>query len=87
MRMWVPSLFISVAQRFLCFRIAIQSWFLAVRVRKLATLGNSINRKEAQMAALGARMLAPEKKDAEAAQTHEIKRSDDGSVCLVCVVF
>ncbi|WP_138476178.1 DUF4055 domain-containing protein [Dyadobacter bucti] len=44
------------------------------------SLENLLDRKEKQMASLGARMLAPEKKDAEAAQTHEIKRSGESSV-------
>jgi hypothetical protein len=45
-----------------------------------ATLEKLMDRKEQQMAALGARMLAPEKKDVEAAQTHEIKRGGESSI-------
>lgn len=36
--------------------------------------------KEQHMAALGARMLSPEKKEAEAAEIHEIKRGGENSV-------
>lgn len=39
-----------------------------------------IDRKESQMAAIGARMLAPEKSGVEAAQTLEIKRAGETSV-------
>jgi hypothetical protein len=39
-----------------------------------------MERKEQQMAALGARMLAPEKRQAEAAEAHEIKRGGENSV-------
>jgi hypothetical protein len=46
----------------------------------LGTLENLLNRKESQMAAIGARMLAPEKSGVEAAQAMEIKRAGETSV-------
>lgn len=57
-----------------------QVGFAHVGADGFATLENLLDRKEKQMASLGARMLAPEKNDAEAAQTHEIKRSGESSV-------
>jgi len=54
--------------------------FAHVGADGFATLENLLDRKEKQMASLGARMLAPEKNSAEAAQTHEIKRSGESSV-------
>jgi hypothetical protein len=46
----------------------------------LGALENLLNRKESQMAAIGSRMLAPEKSGVEAAQTMEIKRAGETSV-------
>jgi len=46
----------------------------------LGALENLLNRKESQMAAIGARMLAPEKSGVEAAQAMEIKRAGETSV-------
>ena len=46
----------------------------------LGTLENLLNRKESQMAAIGARMLAPEKSGVEAAKTMEVKRAGETSV-------
>lgn len=46
----------------------------------LQALEALLTRKEAQMAAIGARMLAPEKSGVEAAETMEIKRSGETSV-------
>jgi len=46
----------------------------------LGSLEKLLDRKEAQMAAIGARMLAPEKSGVEAAQTLEIKRAGETSV-------
>jgi len=46
----------------------------------LQALEALLTRKEAQMAAIGARMLAPEKSGVEAAQTMEIKRAGETSV-------
>lgn len=46
----------------------------------LGALENLLNRKESQMAAIGARMLAPEKSGVEAAATMEIKRAGETSV-------
>ncbi|TGE04637.1 DUF4055 domain-containing protein [Hymenobacter fodinae] len=54
--------------------------FLQCGSEGFATLEKLMDRKQEQMAALGARMLAPEKKDAEAAQTHEIKRGGESSI-------
>lgn len=46
----------------------------------LEALETRLDRKENQMAALGARMLAPEKRQAEAAETAEIHRQGEMSV-------
>jgi hypothetical protein len=54
--------------------------FLQCGSEGFATIEKLMDRKEQQMAALGARMLSPEKKDAEAAATHEIKRGGENSV-------
>ncbi|GGN14181.1 hypothetical protein GCM10010967_58020 [Dyadobacter beijingensis] len=54
--------------------------FVHVGADGFATLEKLLDRKEKQMASLGARMLSPEKNSAEAAQTHEIKRSGESSV-------
>jgi hypothetical protein len=43
-------------------------------------LGRALDRKEAQMAVLGARILAPEKRQGEAAETAAIHRSGENSV-------
>lgn len=54
--------------------------FMHVGSGGFASLEKAMDRKEQQMAALGARMLSPEKKEAEAAETHEIKRGGENSV-------
>ncbi|MGM9512442.1 DUF4055 domain-containing protein [Larkinella sp. GY13] len=54
--------------------------FLQCGAEGFATIENLMDRKEQQMAALGARMLSPEKKQAEASETHEIKRGGENSV-------
>lgn len=54
--------------------------FLEFTGAGLKTLENNLDRKEAQMAAIGARMLAPEKKAAEAAQTLAMRNSGENSV-------
>lgn len=54
--------------------------FLQCGSEGFATIEKLMDRKEQQMAALGARMLSPEKKEAEAAETHEIKRGGENSV-------
>ncbi len=46
----------------------------------LDALMRALDRKEAQMAAIGARMLAPEKRAAEAAETLAIRRGGENSV-------
>ena len=54
--------------------------FLQCGAEGFATLEKLMDRKEQTMAALGARMLAPEKREAEAEGTHEIKRGGENSV-------
>lgn len=56
-----------------------KAFFLEFRGEGLGVLERLLDRKEAQMAALGARMLAPEKKAAEAALTAEIHRQGENS--------
>lgn len=46
----------------------------------LAALENNLNRKEAQMAAIGARMLTPEKAGVEAAETLAMRHSGEHSI-------
>lgn len=46
----------------------------------LTSIEKNLDRKESQMAILGARMLAPEKKQAETATTSAIHRAGEGSV-------
>jgi hypothetical protein len=57
-----------------------QAGFLVCGSEGFATLEKAMDRKEQQMAALGARMLAPEKRQAEAAESHEIKRGGENSI-------
>lgn len=54
--------------------------FLEFKGEGLRQLADRLKQKEAMMAALGARMLAPEKRAAEAAETAEIHRSGENSV-------
>lgn len=54
--------------------------FLQCGGEGFATLEKAMDRKEAQMAALGARMLAPEKKTSETADSLEAKRGGENSV-------
>jgi hypothetical protein len=54
--------------------------FLEFSGQGLGALENRETKKEEQMAALGARMLAPEKKQAEAAETAAIHRAGEASV-------
>lgn len=53
--------------------------FLEYAGQGLSTLERLLAAKEARMAALGARMLAPEKKAAEAAETEAIRRAGENS--------
>uniref|UniRef100_UPI002FE26073 DUF4055 domain-containing protein n=1 Tax=Methylobacillus sp. TaxID=56818 RepID=UPI002FE26073 len=46
----------------------------------LSALENRINRKQDQMAAIGARMLSPEKSAAEAAETVKLRHAGEGAV-------
>jgi len=57
-----------------------EAGFLQCGGEGFATIEKAMDRKEAQMAALGARMLAPEKAAAETAEAHEIKRGGENSV-------
>lgn len=54
--------------------------FLEFTGQGLSALETNLDRKESQMAVLGARMLAQEKKAAEAAETASIHRSGENSV-------
>lgn len=54
--------------------------FLQCGSEGFATLEKALDRKEAQMAALGARMLAPEKRQTETAEALETKRGGENSV-------
>lgn len=54
--------------------------YLEFQGQGLSTLENRIDKKEQQMAYLGARMLAPERKGVEAAETAHIHRSGETSV-------
>jgi hypothetical protein len=54
--------------------------YLEFKGEGLGQLENAIKSKEGQMAALGARMLAPEKLDAEAAETVAQKRAGETSM-------
>jgi hypothetical protein len=54
--------------------------FLQCGTEGFATLEKLMDRKEAQMAALGARMLAPEKRQAETNEALETKRGGENSV-------
>ncbi len=57
-----------------------EAGFLQCGSEGFATLEKAMDRKEQQMAALGARMLSPEKAQAEAAESHNIKRGGENSV-------
>lgn len=54
--------------------------FLEFQGQGLKALENQMERLENQMAVLGARMIAPEKRDVEAKETHMIKRQGENSV-------
>jgi len=54
--------------------------FLEFKGQGLTTLKENLDRKEQQMAVLGARMLAAEKKQAETATTSAIHRSGENSI-------
>jgi len=61
--------------------------FLQCGSEGFATLEKLMDRKEGQMASLGANLLAPEKKGVEAARTHEIKSGNEsGSLASTCGV-
>ena len=57
-----------------------EAGFLQCGSEGFATIEQAMKSKEDQMAALGARMLAPEKAAAETAEAHEIKRGGENSV-------
>lgn len=52
----------------------------------LTTLENNLDRKEAQMAAIGARMLAPDKSGVEAAETLAMRHSGENSILSAVAV-
>jgi hypothetical protein len=54
--------------------------YLEFQGQGLQSLENNLNRKEAQMAAIGARMLSPEKSGVEAAETLAMRHSGENSV-------
>jgi hypothetical protein len=57
-----------------------KAFFLEFSGQGLGALSDSLARKEAQMAAIGARMLAPEKRQAETAESLAIRRGGENSV-------
>jgi hypothetical protein len=57
-----------------------RAYFLEFSGEGLSTLVTSLERKERQMAAIGARMLAPEKSQAETAESLLIRRGGENSV-------
>ncbi len=54
--------------------------FLEFKGQGLSTLERRLDAKEAQMAAIGARLLAPDKRAAEAAETMALRRAGENSV-------
>ena len=52
----------------------------------LQALENNLNRKEAQMAAIGARMLAPEKSGVEAAETLAMRHNGENSILAAIAI-
>lgn len=64
----------------LCLPAGSEAGFMQCGSEGFATLEKAMDRKEQQMAALGARMLAPEKRQSESAESHEIKRGGENSV-------
>jgi len=59
---------------------AAKAYYLEFTGQGLSALENRLKAKEDGMAAIGARMLAPEKKSAEASKTVEIRHSGEGAV-------
>lgn len=57
-----------------------EAMFLQVGSEGFASIENLMNRKEDQMAVLGARIIAPEKAAAETAQTTQTKKGSESSV-------
>lgn len=57
-----------------------KAYFLEFSGQGLGALSESLNRKEGQMAAIGARMLAPEKRQTETAESLAIRRGGENSV-------
>ena len=57
-----------------------KAMLLELKADSIGALKEALERKEGQMASLGARMLSPEKKAAEAADTAAIHRSGESSV-------
>ncbi|MBX0289713.1 DUF4055 domain-containing protein [Hymenobacter sp. HSC-4F20] len=59
--------------------------FLQVGSEGFSSIEKAMDRKEQHMAALGARMVAPEKKQAETAETASIRRGGENSVLAALV--
>lgn len=60
--------------------------FLEFTGQGLTALENNLTRKEAQMAAIGARMLAPEKSGVEAAETLAMRHNGENSILAAIAV-
>lgn len=60
--------------------------YLEFKGEGLGSLERNLDRKEAQMAAIGARMLAPEKKAAEAADTVHMRHAGEHSILAAIAV-
>lgn len=74
-----PTLHLG-SNTFLKLPLDAEAGFLQCGSEGFSTLEKAMDRKEEQMAALGARMLAGEKKQAETAEALEIKRGGESSV-------
>lgn len=60
--------------------------FLEFTGQGLQALENNLNRKESQMAAIGARMLAPEKSGVEAAETLAMRHNGENSILAAIAI-
>lgn len=60
--------------------------FLEFTGQGLTALENNLTRKEAQMAAIGARMLAPEKSGVEAAETLAMRHNGENSILAAIAI-
>lgn len=59
--------------------------FLSLKSQDISALSQSMEAKVAEMVAVGGRLLAPDKRAAEAAQTEEIRRRGERSIISVMV--